>query len=61
MSTVLKPVPMTKIAVIGLKRFQGDIVSILDEMRAVQLEPLSQKAVSLLAQRESTDLSARDF
>lgn len=54
MSTVLKPVPMTKIAVIGLKRFQGDIVSILDEMRAVQLEPLSQKAVSLLAQREST-------
>ncbi len=60
MITLLKPVPMTKIAVLGLKRYQSDIISILDEMRVVQLEPLSQKAVSfLLTEREVS--SQRDI
>lgn len=45
---------MTKIAVLGLKKFQSDIISILDEMRVVQIEPLSQNATSvLITEREN--------
>ncbi len=58
MSNLLKPVPMTKIAVLGLKKFQSDIISILDEMRVVQIEPLSQNANSvLITEREITSHS----
>lgn len=46
--TLLKPAPMSKIAVVGLKKYRQQVVSILQEMSVVQLEPLSKDVSSLL-------------
>lgn len=46
---MLKPVPMTRIAVIGLRRNKQVIVSILHDLGAVQLEPLSKDAAAMLS------------
>jgi V/A-type H+/Na+-transporting ATPase subunit I len=40
--------PMAKMAVVGLKKYKRIIVSILHDIGAVQLEPLSKEAASLL-------------
>ena len=37
---VLKPVPMARIAVLGLKKDRQTVVSILHDLNAVQIEPL---------------------
>ncbi len=39
---MLKPVPMTRITPIGLRRNKQVIVSILHDLGTVQLEPLSK-------------------
>lgn len=45
---VLKPVPMARIAVLGLKKDRQTVVSILHDLNAVQIEPLSKEVTTLL-------------
>ncbi len=45
---VLKPVPMARIAVLGLRKESQTVVSILHDTNAVQLEPLSKDVSSIL-------------
>ncbi|HEX5519210.1 MAG TPA: V-type ATPase 116kDa subunit family protein, partial [Candidatus Nitrosocosmicus sp.] len=56
MSTLLKPVPMTKIAVLGLKKYRKQVVSILQEMSVIQLEPFSKDAESFFKAEHESDL-----
>jgi V/A-type H+/Na+-transporting ATPase subunit I len=52
---VLKPVPMTRIAAIGLRRNKQVIVSILHDLGTVQLEPLSKDAAAMLVNGREGD------
>jgi len=56
MTTILKPAPMARIAVIGLKKYRPQIISILHEMNVIQLEPLSKEADSILVKEHESDL-----
>ncbi len=56
MSTMLKPAAMAKIAVIGLKKYRPQIISIIHEMNVIQLEPLSKEVDSLLLKEHESDL-----
>lgn len=56
MTTILKPVNMAKIAVIGLKKYRQQILSILHELRVIQIEPLSKEANSFLHEERESDL-----
>ena len=47
--------PMAKMAVVGLKKYKRIIVSILHDIGAVQLEPLSKDAASLLSGGREAD------
>ena len=47
---------MTKIAVIGLKKYRPQVISILHEMNVIQLEPLSKEANSFLTQEQESEL-----
>jgi V/A-type H+/Na+-transporting ATPase subunit I len=47
---------MAKIAVIGLKRYRPQVISILHEMNVIQLEPLSKEADSFLMKEHESDL-----
>ncbi|HET8793055.1 MAG TPA: hypothetical protein VFM31_04630, partial [Nitrososphaeraceae archaeon] len=55
MSTLLKPAPMARIAVIGLKKYRHEIISILHEMNVMQLEPLSKEVDSLLISENESE------
>ena len=56
MSTILKPAAMVKIALIGLKKYRPQIISIIHEMNVIQLEPLSKQTDSFLMKEQETDL-----
>ena len=56
MSTILKPVQMTKIAVLGLKKYRQKVISILQEMNVIQLEPFSKDAESFFKAEHESDL-----
>ena len=56
MSNILKPVPMAKIAVLGLKKYRQQVISILHEMNVMQLEPFSKDAESFLKTEHESDL-----
>ena len=45
---VLKPIPMARIAVLGLRKDRQTVVSVLHDMNAIQLEPLSKDVASML-------------
>ncbi|HKU32398.1 MAG TPA: V-type ATP synthase subunit I [Candidatus Nitrosotalea sp.] len=45
---VLKPIPMARIAVLGLRKDRQTVVSILHDMNTIQLEPLSKDVASML-------------
>ncbi len=47
---------MAKIAVIGLKKYRPQIISILHEMNVIQLEPLSKEVDSILMKEHESDL-----
>lgn len=47
---------MAKIAVIGLKKYRPQIISIIHEMNVIQLEPLSKEADSFLMKEQESDL-----
>ena len=55
MSTILKPAPMARIAVLGLKKYRQQVISILYEMNVMQLEPISKEASSFLANEHESD------
>ncbi len=52
---VLKPMPMTRIAVLGLRKDRQTVVSILHDLNTVQLEPLSKDIASLLRNERDDD------
>lgn len=52
---MLKPVPMTRIAAIGLRKDKQVIVSILHDLGTVQLEPLSKDAAAMLSSGREVD------
>src|SRR5947209_200329 len=52
---VLKPVAMTRMAAIGLRKNKQVIVSILHDIGAVQLEPLSKDAAAMLSSGREGD------
>ena len=47
---------MAKIAVIGLKKYRPQVISILHEMNVIQLEPLSKEVDSILMKEHESDL-----
>ena len=47
---------MAKIAVIGLKKYRPQVISILHEMNVIQLDPLSKEADSFLMKEHESDL-----
>lgn len=47
---------MAKIAVIGLKKYRPQIISIIHEMNVIQFEPLSKEADSFLMKEQESDL-----
>jgi V/A-type H+/Na+-transporting ATPase subunit I len=51
---MLKPVPMTHMAVIGLRRNTQVIISILHDVGVVQLEPMSKYTAPMLVSRRET-------
>ncbi len=53
---VLKPVPMRRIAVLGLRKDRQTIISILHDLNAVQLESLSKDVATLLRNERDNDL-----
>ena len=55
MTTVLKPAPMARIAVIGLKKYRQEIISVLHEMNVIQIEPLAKEVESLLINEHESD------
>lgn len=52
---VLKPIPMARIAVLGLRKDRQTVVSILHDLNAVQLEPLSKDVGALLRYERDDD------
>jgi V/A-type H+/Na+-transporting ATPase subunit I len=53
---VLKPVPMGRIAVLGLRKESQTVVSILHDLKVVQLESLSKDVITLLKNERDNDL-----
>jgi len=53
---ILKPVPMKRIAVLGLRKNRQTIISILHDLNAVQLEPLSKDVTAMLRNERDNDL-----
>ena len=53
---VLKPVPMRRIAVLGLRKDRQTIISILHDLNAVQLESLSKDVATMLRNERDNDL-----
>jgi V/A-type H+/Na+-transporting ATPase subunit I len=53
---VLKPVPMARIAVLGLRKDRQTVVSILHDLNTVQLETLSKDVAALLRNERDNDL-----
>ena len=47
---------MAKIAVLGLKKYRQQVISILHEMNVMQLEPFSKDAESFLKTEHESDL-----
>ena len=52
---VLKPIPMARIAVLGLRKDRQTVVSVLHDLNAVQLEPLSKDVAALLRNERDDD------
>ena len=53
---VLKPVPMTMMAVLGLRKDRQVVVSVLHDMGIIQLEPLSKDVATMLKNERDNDL-----
>ncbi len=53
---VLKPVPMTRMAVLGLRKYTQVVISVLHDMGVVQLESLSKDVAAMLKNERDNDL-----
>lgn len=53
---LLQPEPMTKIAILGLKKYREKIVTILQDMKTIQIEPLSKEALPYLSTEKESVL-----
>lgn len=53
---VLKPVPMTMMAVLGLRKDSKVVISVLHDMGIVQLQPLSKDVATILKNERDNDL-----
>ncbi len=53
---VLKPVPMTRIAILGLRKYRQVVVSVLHDMGVIQLESLSKGVADMLKNERDNDL-----
>ncbi len=53
---MLKPVPMKRIAILGLRRDRQNVVSILHDLGVVHLEPLSKNVARMLRSERESDL-----
>lgn len=53
---VLKPVPMARIAVLGLRKDRQTVVSILHDLNVIQLETISKDIAALLRHERDNDL-----
>ncbi len=53
---VLKPVPMTRIAILGLRKYRQVVVSVLHDMGVIQLESLSKGVATMLKNERDNDL-----
>ena len=53
---VLKPAPMTMMAVLGLRKDRQVVISVLHDMGIVQLEPLSKDVATMLKNERDNDL-----
>ena len=54
---VLKPVPMEKIAIIGLRKNRQSVISILHDLEVLQIEPLSKDASTHLRNERDNELT----
>ena len=54
---VLKPVPMARVAILGLRKFRQPTVSILHDLEVLQLEPLSKDVSTLLRNERDAELT----
>ncbi|MDC8451815.1 MAG: V-type ATP synthase subunit I [Candidatus Nitrosotalea sp.] len=53
---VLKPVPMGRIAVLGLRNERQTVISILHDLNVVQLEPLSKDVATLVRNERDNEI-----
>jgi len=56
---VFKPVPMARIAILGLRRYRQPAISILHDLEVMQLEPLSKDVSTLLRNERDIELSSK--
>jgi len=54
---VFKPVKMAKIAIMGLRKNQQNVVSILHDMEVLQLEPLSKDVLAIVKNERDNELT----
>ena len=53
---ILKPVPMRRMAVLGLRKYRQTIVSVLHDLSVIQLEPLSKDVAAMLRNERDNEL-----
>ncbi len=53
---VLKPVPMRRMAILGLRKFRETVVTVLHDLNVVQLEPLSKDVAAMLKSERDNDM-----
>ena len=53
--TLLRPEPMSKIAVLGLKKYRPQIISILQEMSVIQIEQISKEISAYLSTEKESE------
>ncbi|MGA9839784.1 MAG: hypothetical protein WBS16_05035, partial [Thermoplasmata archaeon] len=56
---VLRPVPMSKVGLLGLKDDREAILGVLHDLRVAQIEPLSPEVLAQLVPERGTDLQRR--
>ncbi len=56
---LFKPVPMARIAILGLRKYRQPAISILHDLEVLQLEPLSKDVSTLLRNERDSELSSQ--
>src|SRR3989304_3795773 len=56
---VLKPVQMSRIAILGLRKYRQPAISVLHDLKVLQLEPLSKDVSGLLRNEHDGELTRK--